>query len=69
MTIPPTNSLLAALSSLGVDGVRPPAAPQGVRPPAAPAPGPANPVTAAAAQTAPNPAKPLPRGSLVNLVV
>jgi hypothetical protein len=66
MSITPTNSLLAALSSIGTEGVRPRPAPEGIRPPAATAP------AAPAAETraaAPDPARPLPRGSLVNIVV
>lgn len=74
MAIPPTNALLSALSSLGLDGARPPASAQAIRP-SAPAAAAAKPVAAplpqAAAQqpAAPDPARPLPRGSLVNIVV
>jgi hypothetical protein len=71
MAITPTQSLLAALSSLGTDGVRPRPAPESVRPPAAPTPpGPTRAQhTAAVPTTAPDPARPLPRGSLINIVV
>jgi hypothetical protein len=69
MAITPTNSLLSALSNIGAniatDAVRPRPAPQAARAPAA---APAPPAATAAA-TAPEPGRPLPRGSLVNLVV
>lgn len=68
MAITPTHSLLAALSSLGTDGARQRPGPEGVRPTP-----PARPVAAAippaAHAAAPDPARPLPRGSLVNIVV
>jgi len=71
MAITPTHSLLAALSSLGTDGTRPRPGPDGVRP-AAPMP-PPRPTAAAIQPTsqaaAPDPARPLPRGSLINIVV
>ena len=65
MAITPTNSLLTALSGLGIDGARPRPAPEASRPPA--------PTPAAQPQTqrasAPDPKQPLPRGSLVNIVI
>jgi hypothetical protein len=67
MSITPTNSLLAALSSIGTEGVRPRPAPEGIRPP--PATAPAAPAAAETRAAAPDPARPLPRGSLVNIVV
>jgi hypothetical protein len=69
MAIPPTNSLLAALSSIGTDVRSRPA--ESVRAPAAPTPpSPARAQHAAPVQTAaPDPARPLPRGSLINIVV
>ena len=67
MAITPTQSLLTALSSIGTtDGVRPRLAPEAVRPPVAPA---AKPPVAASPAQAPDPARPLPRGSIVNIVV
>jgi hypothetical protein len=68
MAITPTHSLLAALSSLGTDGARPRSGPDGVRP-AAPMPPAAAIPTAATQAAAPDPARPLPRGSLINIVV
>jgi len=67
MAITPTNSLLAALSSIGTEGVRSRPAPEGLRPPAAP--NPASPAAPATRAAAPDPSRPLPRGSLVNIVI
>jgi hypothetical protein len=70
MAITPTHSLLAALSSLGTDGARPRSGPDGVRPAAPMPPPPAAAIPTAATQAAaPDPAQPLPRGSLINIVV
>jgi hypothetical protein len=70
MAITPTHSLLAALSSIGTDGVRSRPAPEGVRPPSAPTPpSPARTQQAPVQVAAPDPARPLPRGSLINIVV
>jgi hypothetical protein len=68
MAITPTNSLLSALSNIGSEAIRPRPAPDGIRAPATPVP--AKPVTASAVPTAaPDPTRPMPRGSFVNLVV
>jgi hypothetical protein len=66
MAITPTNSLLTALSGLGIDGAKPRPAPEATRPSTPPAPA-AKPPTAQ--MTAPDPSRPLPRGSLVNIVI
>jgi hypothetical protein len=67
MAITPTNSLLTALSGLGIDGTKPRPAPEAVRPSAPPAP--ATKPQAANQATAPDLSRPLPRGSLVNIVI
>ncbi len=68
MAITPSNSLLTTLSNIGTEAIRPRPAPEGMRAPAAPVP--AKPVTASAAQTAaPDPGRPMPRGSFINIVV
>ena len=71
MAITPTHSLLSALSNIGsnigTDAVRPRPAAQPVQPTAAPEQ--IKPSVTTATQTAPDPAKPLPRGSIVNLVI
>jgi hypothetical protein len=70
MAITPTNSLLSALSNIGAntgtDGIRP----RPVQPVQAPAaPQQAKPSVTNALPAAPDPARPLPRGSIVNLVI
>jgi hypothetical protein len=71
MAITPTNSLFTALSGLGIDGARPKQAPEAARPQAPAQPqaskGQAN--AAPAAGQTPDPSRPLPRGSLVNIVI
>jgi hypothetical protein len=68
MAITPTNSLFTALSGVGIDGTRPTRpAPDAARPPHPPAPAAAQPQTSNT--SAPEPSRPLPRGSLVNIVV
>jgi hypothetical protein len=69
MAVTPTTSLLAALSAIGTEGVRPRPAADGLRAPATVPP--PRPVAAASSHqpAAPDPARPLPRGSLVNIVV
>ena len=66
MAITPTNSLLTALSGLGIDGAKPRPTPEAARPPQPPAPS-AQPQASHA--QAPDPSRPLPRGSLVNIVI
>lgn len=67
MAITPTNSLLAALSSIASDGVRPRPVPEAPRPSAAPAQ--ARPLAGPSQSAAPDPSRPLPRGSLVDIVI
>ncbi|MGE5539588.1 MAG: hypothetical protein ACM30I_13295 [Gemmatimonas sp.] len=74
MAITPSNSLLTALSGLGIDATRPRPAPEAARPAAPPQPA-SKPVSQAVSQpapqraAAPDPSRPLPRGSIVNIVV
>jgi hypothetical protein len=73
MAITPTNSLLTALSGLGIDGTKPRPAPDAARPqaPAAAQPKAPQAVGPAAGNqvTGPEPSRSLPRGSLVNIVI
>jgi hypothetical protein len=83
MAITPTNSLLTALSGLGLDGARPRPTHEASRPAPPPAQGVGNQAggnqatgnQAAGNQATgnraagPDPSRPLPRGSLVNIVV
>jgi hypothetical protein len=67
MAITPTSSLLTTLSNIGSEAIRPRPAPESVRAPTAPVP--AKPAATAAHPAAPDPARPMPRGSFINIVV